>query len=177
MSYNEYIEEELGWHSDESLRRRTGVTEKTLRIPIRHVPPREPVLLGPTATVFDAMIEMQREKTGAVLVDMESFFGIITERDVIMKVPGRGRLSTQIPITEAMTPNPVTLHRDDTIAFAMNYMAVGGYRHIPIVDDAGKPVGLLSVRDLMRFIVDFFPEEVLALPPKPRKGGAPRYGG
>jgi CBS domain-containing protein len=55
-----------------------------------------------------------------------------------------------------MTPDPVSLSEDDTLAYAVNKMSVGGYRHIPITRD-GKPVGIISVRDLLRYLSKLFP--------------------
>jgi CBS domain-containing protein len=50
-----------------------------------------------------------------------------------------------------MTPNPETVGPNDTVAFAMQKMDIGGYRHLPVVED-GIPIGIISVRDLMRHI-------------------------
>jgi CBS domain-containing protein len=177
LSVHDHVDDELSWFNDENPRRREGLTEKALSLPLRLVPPQKPVILVADCSVSDAMLEMQTHRTGAILIRTDHQFGILTERDVVMKSPATGRLAKDIQVTEIMTPDPVTLGPEDSIAFAMNYMAVGGYRHIPIVDDAGLPVGLLSVRDILRFVVQFFPERVLALPPKPNTGGTPRYGG
>jgi CBS domain-containing protein len=65
-----------------------------------------------------------------------------------------------------MTKDPETLEEDQTIACALNKMSVGGYRHIPIVRH-GKPVGVVSIRDLVDFLVELFPEGVLNVPPSP----------
>ena len=56
-------------------------------------------------------------------------------------------------IRELMTPNPETLGPDDGIAFALNRMILRGYRHIPIVDDSGAPLAVLSLREVVSFIV------------------------
>jgi CBS domain-containing protein len=175
--YNDYIDEELAWFEDEKTRRSIGVTARTLNLPLRLVPPRQAVVVRPSDSVLDVLKKMQEHRTGAVLVKNLDGYGIVTERDVVMKIPGGGKPAAEVPVSEIMTPDPLTLGPDDTIAFAMNYMAIGGYRHIPIMDDGGEPVGLLSVRDLLRFVVDFFPEEVTSLPPKPQTNGMPRYGG
>jgi CBS domain-containing protein len=177
LSVHEHVDDELSWFNDKNSRRREGLDAKALSLPLRLVPPQKPVVLVADCSVSDAMLEMQAHRTGAVLVRADHRLGILTERDIVMKTPGTGRLAEDIQVTEIMTPDPVTLGPEDSIAFAMNYMAVGGYRHIPIVDDVGLPVGLLSVRDILRFVVQFFPERVLALPPKPNTGGMPRYGG
>jgi len=48
----------------------------------------------------------------------------------------------------------------------LNKMAVGGFRHVPVVDADGRPVFVVSVRDVVEFLVDFFPNDVLNLPPE-----------
>ena len=46
-------------------------------------------------------------------------------------------------------------------------MTEGGYRHIPLVDDENRPVGVVAMRDIVRFIVSLFPDTVLTVPPDP----------
>jgi CBS domain-containing protein len=67
-----------------------------------------------------------------------------------------------------MTPDPETLSVDDGIAFALNRMTVGGFRNVPIVDDAGAPLAILSQRDVVAYIVSLLPRRILNLPPEPR---------
>ncbi|MCX7700262.1 MAG: CBS domain-containing protein, partial [Gemmataceae bacterium] len=55
-------------------------------------------------------------------------------------------------------------------AYALNMMSVGGYRHLPVVDRDGRPVAVLSVRDIVDYLVQLYPEDVLNLPPTPSKG-------
>jgi hypothetical protein len=52
-------------------------------------------------------------------------------------------------------------------AYALNKMNVGGFRHSPLVDEKGKPVGVVAMRNIVDYIVHLFPEEVLNLPPSP----------
>jgi CBS domain-containing protein len=66
-----------------------------------------------------------------------------------------------------MTPDPETLRPDHGIALALNRMTDGGYRHIPLVDAEGRPVGIVAMRDIVRFIVSMFPDAVLNVPPDP----------
>jgi len=54
------------------------------------------------------------------------------------------------------------------VAYALNKMSVGRFRHVPVVDDRGAPVGMLTTRDLIDFIVELCPEEILNLPPQPQ---------
>jgi len=69
-----------------------------------------------------------------------------------------------------MTPDPEVLGLADPIAYALNKMSVGGFRHIPLVDATGRPVGIVSVKDIVDYIVDFFPNDVLTVPPEPSQG-------
>jgi CBS domain-containing protein len=64
-----------------------------------------------------------------------------------------------------MTRDPETLGPDHSIAVATNRMHLGGYRHIPIVDPKGAPVGIVSVRDIVDYLIGLFPQAVLNLPP------------
>ena len=66
-----------------------------------------------------------------------------------------------------MTPDPECLTPGDRIAYALNKMSVGGFRHIPLVDEDGRPVGVVAMRNIVDFVVDLFPGEVLNLPPSP----------
>ena len=96
---------------------------------------------------------MLDEDVGTVLVvdDDGTLAGIFSERDLLMRVPDEVARSGDEPLAEFMTPNPETVRPDDTLAFALHKMDVGGYRHLPVVAE-GKPVGVISVRDMLRHI-------------------------
>ena len=141
--------------------------QRMIREPIRYLKPRAPLFLGPENSVEDAWHLMREHRVGCVLVvDDGALVGILTERDLLMRVdaPGSAR-----PIREVMTPDPETLSPDDPIVYALNKMSVGGFRHVPLVDAAGHPVGVVSVKDVVDYIVDFFPNEVLTVPPSPEQ--------
>ena len=91
--------------------------------------------------------------------------GVFTERDVLFRIVDRGRNPAQLPLQEVMTPDPETLSVRSTVAHALNKMSVGGFRHIPVVDDEHRPAFVVSVRDVVEFLVESFPREVLNLPP------------
>lgn len=138
-----------------------------LDTPISDLPLRDPILIDATGTVADAVKSMNDHHTGCILVGRAGkLIGIFTERDVLTKDFFRADSHT-VPVESVMTPNPETLEPEDSIAFALNKMSVGGYRHIPIVD-GDKPVGVLSVRDIVDFLVDLFPGDVFNLPPSPK---------
>jgi CBS domain-containing protein len=140
-----------------------------LHEPIRTLAPKAPVCVAPGATIREAVEVMNEARVGCVLVsDGASLAGILTERDVLRLVVGKLGLDT--PVDAVMTAHPECVRMEDGIAYALNKMSVGGYRHIPVVDADGRPMGLVSVRDFVRFIVSVFPAAVLNLPPEPHLG-------
>jgi CBS domain-containing protein len=103
--------------------------------------------------------------------------GIFTERDVLTKIAGRGLDFTKISVGAYMTPDPEALSPEHKVAYALNKMVVGGYRHVPIIDGERRPVAVMSVRDVVEFIVERFPAEVINLPPDPDHEMRARDGG
>jgi CBS domain-containing protein len=132
---------------------------------------RPAVCVAPTTTVRHAIEAMNEHRTGCVLVVYrERLLGVFTERDVLTRIVAKELNLDDICVEEVMTPEPECLTLDDGIAYALNLMSIGGFRHIPLVDQAGHPTGIVSMRDVVDFIVDLFPEAVLNLPPSPSHG-------
>lgn len=122
--------------------------------------PVRPVTVSPTTTVREAVQLLANNNIGAVLVVwVDALVGIFSERDALLKIGDRIDEVAEEPIRHFMTPAPETLGSDDTIAYALNRMAVGDFRHIPIEQDE-KPVGIISVRDMLRYLTDRFPKLV-----------------
>jgi CBS domain-containing protein len=141
-----------------------------LGTPIQDLSLRSPITVEATATIADAISAMNDHRTGCVLVVRDrSLAGIFTERDILKKVVFQS-VRPSDPVQIVMTPNPETLEPNASIAFALNKMSVGGYRHIPVVERDGKPLGVLSVRDIVDLLVELYPADVLNLPPTPEKG-------
>jgi signal-transduction protein with cAMP-binding, CBS, and nucleotidyltransferase domain len=100
----------------------------------------------------DAVRLMHERGTDCVLVvEAGRLVGIFTDRDAVLKIAGRP-LDAR-PLAEVMTRDPVVLRHDDTVAVAINKMAVGGFRHIPIVED-GRPTGIVSARDIFHHLAE-----------------------
>jgi predicted transcriptional regulator len=111
-----------------------------------------PETVPATADVNEAIRRMHENGIDCVLVtENERLVGIFTDRDAVLKVAGVERQAR--PISTLMTRDPVVLRHDETIAVAINKMAVGGFRHIPIVDD-GRPTGVVTARDVFHHIVE-----------------------
>jgi CBS domain-containing protein len=77
--------------------------------------------------------------------------GILSERDLLTRVAGLVENYAERTVAEFMTPEPESVQIQDRLAFALHKMDTGGYRHLPVLRE-GKPVGMISVRDVMRHI-------------------------
>jgi len=69
------------------------------------------------------------------------------------------------------------LQKSDKLAYVLNNMHVGGYRHVPVVDENEVPTGIISVKDVIQYILDFFPKSVANLCDQPYRGVTSRDGG
>jgi CBS domain-containing protein len=102
--------------------------------------------------------------------------GIFTERDFLNRIVAAGR-SADAPVREVMTPDPVTVNEHDSVQHAVEVMERGGYRHLPVTGpDPGQPLGVLSVKDLVHYLVEYFPSNVYNLPPTPDQTQPAREG-
>jgi len=134
---------------------------------VSRLQPAPPRRVGPACTVADAVSLMRQERVGCVLVcEAERVVGIFTDRDLMRRVLAAGKPLT-LPVSECMTPNPVAVHPKDSIGAAVRRMEEGGYRHLPVVDEVGRPLGMLSVKRIVHYLVEHFPATVYNLPPDP----------
>ncbi|MGE0384091.1 MAG: cyclic nucleotide-binding/CBS domain-containing protein [Gammaproteobacteria bacterium] len=128
-----------------------------------------PVSCEPGTSIRAAVRIMHRSHTGFILiVQDERLLGIFTERDLLNAVAGEGVDLDATPVDAVMTAGPECLGRDYDLVYAINQMSVGGYRHVPILDERGRPVNVISPRNVVEHLADQFPKEVLNLPPSPQ---------
>ena len=120
--------------------------------PVSALKPRQAVTLPPGATVGQAIQTMLANDVGALLIvdTAGHLLGIFSERDLLTKAAGDPDHAAR-PVGALMTGDPETVRPIDTLAFALHKMDIGGYRHVPLVKD-GQPLGMLSVRDMLRHI-------------------------
>ena len=147
--------------------------------PIAELGTRIPVSISLGSPLRHALELMRLEHLGCVLVVDEAgvLKGIVTERDFTMRVVGEGLNLDEEPIEAVMTRDPETLHPMHPIVYALNRMALGGYRHVPLVDQEDKPVGLVSIKDIVEYLVEVVPDLVYNLPPEPDVFGDRPEGG
>lgn len=113
-----------------------------------------PILVELDAPVGDAIEAMHDSGADCVLVvAADRLVGIFTDRDAVVKLAGRP--IDGLLVRDHMTPDPVVLRHDDPIAVAIHKMAVGGFRHIPILQD-GRPTGVVSARDVFHHLAEGF---------------------
>ncbi|NRF39582.1 CBS domain-containing protein [Pedobacter foliorum] len=113
-----------------------------------------PAFVSPDTTVFEALELMFERNIGSLLVmDHEKFIGIFTERDYARKVILKGKSSKEIPISEIMTENPLTVSSDSTIEDCMWIMTNKYIRHLPVIDD-GKLAGIISIGDVVKYVIE-----------------------
>jgi CBS domain-containing protein len=124
-------------------------------------------MVGLDQTVGDAVRQMREQDTGCVLVCDESrrLVGIFTERDLLRRVMAQGK-SLSTPVSHVMTPDPVVVGPKEPIGNAIRRMEEGGYRNLPVVND-GEPVGVVSVKQIVHYLVEHYSGTVYNLPPDP----------
>src|SRR5213596_1692793 len=129
--------------------------------------PADPICLPETATVREAVETMlARRQAGVLITDGGGrLTGIFTERDVLTRVVGKNLEARRTPLSDGMTRSPQALTARDRVAYAVHCMSVAGYRTIPLVDPGGRPIGVVTVNDVICWLAALFPEEVLNLRP------------
>jgi CBS domain-containing protein len=132
---------------------RDRVERSLMEDPVSVLQPRKAVTVSPDATVAEAIRTMLSRDIGSLLIVAADgrLVGIFSERDLLTKVAGRVADYNDRPVSEFMTPDPETIRPTDTLALALHKMDGGRYRHLPVMKD-GQPLGMLSVRDMLRHI-------------------------
>ncbi len=127
--------------------------------------PRVPLCVS-TDTKVEKVLEILRDnKIGCVCVTDQSnkLVGIFSERDCLIKITSKFNSALNEPIECYMTKDPVTQTSDGTIAFTLTLMSEGGFRHLPVVDESGSPVGMISIKDVIDAIVSRFFSDLEAM--------------
>jgi CBS domain-containing protein len=133
----------------------TAVERSLLKDRMSALSPKAPLTVAPETSVGDVMRMLVDHGIGcAMVVDSEKLVGIFTERDALVKLNVDYAELSARSVSEFMTQSPEALDIGAKIAFAVQRMDLGGYRHLPIVDDDGHPTGIISVRDILRYLTE-----------------------
>lgn len=116
--------------------------------------PKQPVSVSPGTPISEVLDLLVAHSIGCVIVEENGqLVGIFSERDALFRINTDASQVGERPVSEFMTPSPETLEITDKIAFALHRMDLGGYRHIPILS-GGKVTGIISIRDILRYMTE-----------------------
>jgi CBS domain-containing protein len=123
---------------------------KPIDITVQTLMSSPPVVIPSTAAIEEAVGLMWDRKVGSVLVINEQgkLVGIVTERDIIFAA-ARSMIGKRRPVSDIMAKNLVTTSLGEGLTFALEKMRQANVRHLPVMDERGNPLGLLSVRDVL----------------------------
>ena len=144
-----------------------GLEQSLGEVEVTALETENPVVLDVATPVREVISRMRDQRMGcALLTRSGKLAGIFTERDVLRKVLGsEGALDKAVEAY--MTPDPVHVAEDAPIRKAVFHMHRGGFRSVPVVDADMKVVTCVRQRDIVRYLVEFFADQVLNLPPDP----------
>lgn len=146
----------------ENLGPKSEMEQSILKTSVANLGPKIPVIVSPEISVEHVITILKENHIGCVLVgSSDRIKGIFSERDALNKVASRFEDVAQQPISRFMTPDPETLDATTPIAFAINEMSVGHFRHLPVTYQ-GKLEGIISIRDMLQFLSSKFPDLIQA---------------
>ncbi|MFT3925911.1 MAG: CBS domain-containing protein [Myxococcales bacterium] len=162
LTTSEFADEYGDWLSGSQPVRRAGWLELSLGEMEHQVP----LCVVPEARVADVIAQMNRAHASAALVlENDHVLGIFTERDVLTRVLEAGA-GLERPVSDLMTRSPHVLTEATLLSVALRTLALGSYHHLPVVDEAGYPVALVSLQSIIAFLADQFPNEIMNAPPE-----------
>jgi CBS domain-containing protein len=112
--------------------------------------------VGPHKPVAEVARQMRDRMVGTVVVvdDERRPMGIVSDRDVTVRLVAAGRDPTRTPVRDIMTPMPTTVLRDASIESTLSSMREGHMRRLPVVDGLGKLIGIVTLDDALRFLAE-----------------------
>ena len=135
-----------------------------------------PVVADVATPLRDVLCHMRDGKSGCALITREGrLAGIFTERDLVARALGTEGAREQ-PVEDWMTPDPDRVTQADPIRKAIRLMRRGGFRNVPIVDAQDGVVGCVRHKDIINYLAEHYPEQVLNLPPDPDQIALEREG-
>ena len=136
----------------------TLIQDRLTEDSIAAMEPNVPITVDASTSLAKAIRQMNAHNIGCLLVTdaNDELVGVFTERDVLMRVAGQGADLSEVTVGDYMTPDPLALTADLPIAHALYLMSVHGFRHVPLVDEENRPEGIISFRDVIRYLKQSF---------------------
>jgi len=151
----------------------TLVPPRLVDEPLKVVGRRDPIVVSP-GTPLGTCIEAIRSGgigDSVIVADADGrLVGILTERDIFARLVGDtedGPVDLAASVETLMNRTPRTLRLEQPVRAALELMETGAFRNIPLVDAGGRVVGIVRQQDILRYLAESFPEELLNLPPRP----------
>lgn len=109
------------------------------------------LVADPDDTIQEVIHIFQKEKKDCILVfKNKNLVGILNQRDIVQRVLGIHKDLSKVTVGAVMTPNPEFVRGDDPIAYVVNKMAMGNFRHVPVLSADGRPLSIATVRDVLK---------------------------
>lgn len=165
------LEEEVAIMEERASEEGCSFELASLETPVEEMLLNPLVVLGARESVAAAIDAMLLHHVGAIGVASEGdIVGIFTERDVLARVAAKGLDARTVTLDQVMTPRPEWVRVDDTLASVAYEMLVQGFCHVPICDLDGRVRHLVSLRDVVRFLMRPVERRISTNPPFPYHG-------
>ncbi len=139
----------------------SGIDRSQFDIPLTEITCEEIPSVGHEAPLKEVVQKMQESKSSALPIVKDSIaIGLISEKDIIQKVDFKNRECFEKKVSDYMTPGPFSLPESSLFSDAMKLITRRGFRHIPMTSEQGEFKALLSIKDILAFLIKFFPEQV-----------------
>ena len=136
------------------------IQKRLIQDTIDVLPLRAPVVVQPQMALENVLKEMREKVVGVVLImEGQRISGIFTERDFLYRIALHDLDLQRSPIRTVMTASPVTVNLSHSLAFALREMAIGRYRHLPVIDDQNHCVGILSANEILNYLIEHLEAE------------------
>jgi CBS domain-containing protein len=170
---SEFADEYQSWLGGDEGRRR----HVRFDVPVGLLALRRPLFVSIDLPVLQVARRMQAESCSTALVRRGgNLVGIFSERDLLTRVVVAGRDPRVTPVGDVMTADPDVVPQSITLAQLMRKLSLASHRHLPVVDPLGQATAVLSLADVLRFVGEAFPAEVLNAPPEGVRSAALREG-
>jgi CBS domain-containing protein len=111
------------------------------------------LVASPSDSVQKIIKILQKENKDCVLIYVrKKLVGILSNRDLVLRVAGKHPDLSKLKVEAVMTANPESVKAEDPIAYVINKMGMGGYRHVPVLRQDGTPLSIVSIQDVFRYI-------------------------
>ncbi len=111
------------------------------------------LVASPHDTIQKIVKIFQEQKKNCVVVyKNKKLVGILSNRDILWKVVAKHKDLSKVKVQDVMTPNPEWVRASDPIAFVVNKMAMGGFRHVPVLDEDGAPLSIILIKDVLEYL-------------------------